>query len=318
MKLASYYYKGLQTGAVVGDRVWNLRKAAELYLLEVEGEPDAAAVAAEIAPADMKALMRRNHGQMAQLRQAVGRLAGDSGRLAWLEQQEVVTDLKAVKLLPPVLKPSKIACIGDAFISHVEEVPDEQIPPDVKVSFFKTPSALIPTGEPLRYPKDSNKWDYECELAIVIGKTCHHITPEEAPEYIFGYTIMHDASNRDVPPILGGLVSPKGKSADTLAPMGPWIATPDELPEGPNRVQLRCLVNGEVRQDSNTEVLLWTIERMVAKCASFMRLLPGDIITTSTPGGAGLGSGRYLKTGDVVRMGCDPIGYLENPVGEPQ
>lgn len=322
MQLVSYYDGNLKTGAVVDDQVWDLRRVVALQLLEVHREPDADALASAAVPADMGALIARGDPSE-QLAPALDRLLSDPQRAEWCRAQRLVVDLAGVRLLPPILRPSKIVMIGNSYRDHIENVRKAkgedvaEIPPDVKVSFFKTSSALTAPGDPVRYPDDTNDWDFEGEFCIVIGRTCTDVSIDRADDYIFGYTALNDASVRDVPQSLGGLTSPKAKSADTLAPLGPWIVTRDGLAGDPNNLAVKVWVNDELRQDSNTSQLIWPVQEMVSATSRFMTLYPGDIIATGASAGVGLETGRYLNVGDRVRIAIEGLGVLENPVGPP-
>lgn len=325
MQLVSYYSDGLRIGAVIGEDVWDLRRAFELHLVEVDLNPRADVAAQAAVPADMSEFIAL-HPDGGEVEGALTRLAEDASRRGWYEREGIVRKLSDVKLLPPILRPSKIVMIGNSYRDHIENVAKAKgeaaaqavVPPDVKVSFFKTSSALTASGDPVRYPADTSQWDFEGEFCIVIGRTCRQVTPEEADDYIFGYTALNDASVRDIPQSMGGLTSPKAKSSDTLAPLGPWIVTRRALSVDPNALAVKVWVNGELRQDSNTSQLLWPIQRIVSATSKFLTLYPGDIVATGASAGVGLETGRYLSVGDVVRIEMEGLGVLENPVGDPR
>jgi 2-keto-4-pentenoate hydratase/2-oxohepta-3-ene-1,7-dioic acid hydratase in catechol pathway len=325
LELITFYYNGLRVGVLQGDEVWDLRRAYELHLVEVDLSPRAEALAAASVPVDMSEFIAL-HPDPTEFQGVIDRLSADSSRKAWFQAQGLVRPISDVRLLPPVLRPSKVVMIGNSYRDHIENVARAKgeaaaqatVPPDVKVSFFKTASALVASGDPVRYPADTDQWDFEGEFAIVIGRTCSGASEDEAEACIFGFTALNDASVRDVPQSLGGLTSPKAKSADTLAPLGPSIVTRGTLGKDPNSLGVRVLVNGEVRQDSNTSQLLWPINRIVAATSKFLTLYPGDIIATGASAGVGLESGRYLAEGDVVRIEIEGLGVLENSVGSPK
>ena len=325
LELITYYHKGLRVGVLRGEDVWDLRRAYDLHLIEVDHSPRAEALAAASVPADMAEFIAL-HPDPSGFEPVVARVAADASRKAWFQGQGLVRNINDVRLLPPVLRPSKIVMIGNSYRDHIENVARAKgeaaaqatVPPDVKVSFLKTASALVASGDPVRYPGDTGQWDFEGEFAIVIGRSCSGANEDEAETCIFGFTALNDASVRDVPQSLGGLTSPKAKSADTLAPLGPSIVTRGSLGKDPNKLGVRVLVNGEVRQDSNTSKLLWPINRIVAATSKFLTLYPGDIISTGASAGVGLESGRYLSEGDVVRIEIEGLSVLENPVGPPK
>ncbi|MBI4279677.1 MAG: fumarylacetoacetate hydrolase family protein [Armatimonadetes bacterium] len=317
MKLASYYSQGLRIGAVVDSRIWDLRRVYELYLLEEEGDPAAEEVARASVPSDMARFIQHHHGCLEGIQRALAwatQGTEDRARAEWFCAQSLVSELSSVRLLAPILRPGKIVCTGNAYMDHIQESPTAELPPEVKVSFLKASSGVVGPGATMHYPGDSTKWDFENELVIVIGRACRQVTEQEAYGYIFGYSIMNDGSNREVPAVLGGLTSPKGKSGDSLAPLGPWIVTREEIPD-PQRLALRTWVNGELRQNASTAALLWSIPRIVHITSTVLSLYPGDVISTGTPAGTGYGTGKYLKPGDVVRCEIEGIGVLENRVG---
>ena len=212
-----------------------------------------------------------------------------------------------VRLGPPVAKPSKIVCIGLNYIDHAEEgnmkVPDEPI------LFFKSATAIVGPDDDLMIPKNSTKTDWEVELAIVIGKRASYIEETEAGNYIAGYVLHNDYSERQFQLERGGQWV-KGKSCDTFAPLGPWVATPDEFTDI-NNLRLWLKVNGEMRQNGNTANMIFKVPYLVSYVSQFMTLLPGDIITTGTPAGVGLGMKPepvYLKPGDIIELGIDGLG----------
>ena len=218
---------------------------------------------------------------------------------------------------PPILRPSKIANVGNSYRDHILATAEAHgvsadTPPSVKVSFLTASSAVSTGGAEIRYPANSAQWDYEGELGIVIGESCLAANREVAGRSIFGYTIFNDACIRDVPAVLGGWLCPQAKSSDTFAPMGPWIVTAEELGDAVNDLRIRVWVNEEIRQDASTSSLLWPVDEMVANISSFMQLYPGDVIATGSPAGVGLETGKYLRSGDKVRIEVEGIGVLEN------
>jgi 2,4-diketo-3-deoxy-L-fuconate hydrolase len=211
------------------------------------------------------------------------------------------------RLGPPVCRPSKIVCIGLNFRDHAAESGMEL--PKEPVIFFKASSLVVGPNDPLVIPRNSRKVDWEVELAVVVGARAKYVTPEAAPRHIAGYVLHNDYSEREFQLERGGQWV-KGKSADTFAPLGPFLATPDEIPD-PGALGMWLTVNGERRQNSSTSNMVFDVAHLVSYVSQFMTLLPGDVISTGTPAGVGLGikpSPVYLKAGDVVALGIDRLG----------
>lgn len=206
----------------------------------------------------------------------------------------------------PVARPSKILCIGLNYAKHAKEtnapIPNEPI------LFMKATSSVSGPNDPIIIPKDSVKTDWEVELAFVIGKKASYVDESEAMDYVAGYCLHNDVSEREFQLERGGTWD-KGKGCDTFAPLGPWMVTSDEIPD-PHNLRLWLSVNGVMMQDGNTDDLIFSIPQLVAYISRFMTLLPGDIVSTGTPAGVGLGFNPpvYLKPGDVVELGIDGLG----------
>jgi 2,4-diketo-3-deoxy-L-fuconate hydrolase len=205
-----------------------------------------------------------------------------------------------------VARPGKIVCVGLNYRDHAREtgatIPGEPI------LFAKATSSLCGPFDDLRVPPGSSKSDWEVELAVVVGRRATLVAEAEAMSYVAGYALHNDYSERHFQIERGGQWF-KGKSWDTFAPMGPWMATRDEIPD-PQNVKLWLSVNGEKLQDSNTNQMVFGVAHLVSYVSQFMTLLPGDIISTGTPAGVGLGFNppRYLKVGDVVELGAEGLG----------
>ncbi|WP_266364364.1 fumarylacetoacetate hydrolase family protein [Tellurirhabdus rosea] len=205
-----------------------------------------------------------------------------------------------------VKRPSKIVCVGLNYAKHAAEtgapVPAEPI------LFFKSTTALCGPDDNVVIPKRSEKTDWEVELAIVIGKKATYVSQDEAFDYIAGYALHNDYSERAFQLERGGQWV-KGKSADTFAPLGPFLVTKDEIPD-PNKLHLWLRVNGELLQDSNTDDMIFNVPMLVSYISQFMTLLPGDVISTGTPSGVGMGlkPPRFLQPGDVVTLGIEGLG----------
>jgi len=232
----------------------------------------------------------------------------------WLDGN--VDNLKVVKsgtrIGPPIVRPSKIVCVGLNYAKHARES-GMPIPPE-PVLFFKAPSAITGPYDDIIIPKNSTKTDWEVELAFVIGKRASYVDEPEAMDYVAGYVLHNDISEREFQLERSGQWV-KGKSADTFAPVGPFIATKDEIPD-PHNLNLWLKLNGEMMQSSNTSDLVFNIPYLVSYISRFMSLMPGDIISTGTPSGVGLGlkPQRYLKPGDVVELGIDGLGTARQNV----
>jgi len=218
----------------------------------------------------------------------------------------------STRLGPPVCRPSKIICIGLNFAKHARESGAE--PPKEPVIFFKASSAYCGPNDDLVIPRNSTKTDYEVELALVIGKEAKYVDEELALDYLAGYVLHNDYSEREFQLEMGGQWV-KGKSADTFAPVGPYLVTPDEIKDV-NNLQMWLKVNGEIRQEENTSDLIFKIPKLISYLSKFMTLLPGDIISTGTPSGVGLGMKppEYLKPGDVVELGVEGLGSSKQHV----
>lgn len=230
-------------------------------------------------------------------------------RLAdWLKTNKSTCPIvsKDVRLGSCIARPSKIVCIGLNYAKHAAESGLE--PPSEPVVFFKATSALCGPNDEVVIPRNSQKTDWEVELAVVIGQKASYVSKEDAMKHVAGYAVHNDYSERAFQLEQGGQWV-KGKSADTFAPIGPFMATRDEIPE-PNKLRLWLKVNDEMLQDSNTEDMIFDVPTLVSYLSQYMTLLPGDVISTGTPSGVGLGFNppRYLKKGDVVELGIEGLG----------
>ena len=210
------------------------------------------------------------------------------------------------RLGSPIKRPSKILCVGLNYSLHAKE---SGMPvPEVPILFMKATSSLCGPFDPILIPRNSTKTDWEVELAVVVGKKATYVSKEEAKDYVAGYVLHNDVSERDFQLHHGGQWV-KGKSADHFAPLGPYLVTKDEISD-PHNLRLWLKVNGETMQDSNTSDLVFDIPTLVSYISQYMTLLPGDVISTGTPSGVGLGlkPPRYLNPGDVVELGIDGLG----------
>ena len=211
-----------------------------------------------------------------------------------------------VRLGPPLMRPSKIVCVGLNYAEHAAEsgmdIPEEP------VLFFKATSAIVGPNDPIIIPKGSEKTDWEVELAIVVGKKASYVSEKDALNHVAGYVLHNDVSERAFQLERSGQWV-KGKSCDTFAPIGPFIATPDEIGD-PNNLNLWLTLNGEQMQNSSTSDFIFNIQHVVSYISQYMTLLPGDIISTGTPFGVGLGltPPRYLQDGDIMELGIEGLG----------
>lgn len=276
MKLATFVADGSErTGVVVGDGIVDL--------------------SGQSWPSDMIGLIS-----------AWSRVKSDVARFVAASKPHFA--LSQVHLKAPVPRPSKILAIGLNYADHIAETGRE--PPTRQVWFAKMPSAVNGPFDPVELPKVSTSVDYEAELVFIVGRRCRHVPKEKAAEIVFGYCAGNDVSARD-----WQYASPQwilGKSFDTHAPFGPYIVTSDELGD-PHGLGIRCRVNGETRQDSNTRELVFNVYDQIAHLTQVMTLEPGDVIFTGTPGGVGaaMKPPSFLKSGDVVRVEIDRIGAIE-------
>lgn len=206
----------------------------------------------------------------------------------------------------PIARPSKILCIGLNYAKHAKET-GAAIPTE-PILFMKSTSSLTGPFDNIIIPKNSEKTDWEVELGVVIGKKASYVSEEEAMDYVAGYVLHNDVSERAFQLERGGTWD-KGKGCDSFAPLGPWLVTKDEIPN-PHQLRLWLSLNGKMMQDSNTDDLIFNIPQLISYSSQFMTLLPGDVISTGTPAGVGLGFNPniYLKPGDVVELGIDGLG----------
>jgi len=301
MKLASYYRQAEPSfGVVVGNRVFDVP----------QHWPD--------GPRNLLEVLRIGPEAIGRIR----RLLGDSSAQT--------LELADVSLRAPIPDPPKLLGLAVNYVEHHRECNRGQDLPDnprrhtSPRPFLMPGTAVADPGAQIPWPAYSRQIDYEVELAVVIGRECHEMTPEQAAEAIAGYTIANDISARSVTHAQGRAVRPKddffdwlhGKGADGFCPMGPWMVTADEIGD-PMNLCIQCRVNGELRQDANTRMMIFNVWELVAFCGRLMTLLPGDIIATGTPSGVGMASGRLLAGGDVIACRIEKIGELVNTLGPP-
>jgi 2-keto-4-pentenoate hydratase/2-oxohepta-3-ene-1,7-dioic acid hydratase in catechol pathway len=271
----------LTTAVVTGDEVVDL------------------SIAAPGVPSEMSALLAAGPGALARVAEVA---SGEQGR----------GPLDLTALAAPVQRPGKFLAVGLNYADHVAE--SGAATPDYPTVFAKTSSCITGPYDDVLRPAISDALDYEGELGFVIGTRCRHVSRDRAHEVIAGYTIVDDLSVRDIQHRSGQWTL--GKSFDTHGPIGPWIVTGDEL--DPHSLAIRTLVNGEVRQSSNTSNLIFDCFSQVEVISGICTLEPGDVIATGTPGGVGMALGKMLVPGDVVRVEIEGIGAIENRVVQEQ
>jgi 2-keto-4-pentenoate hydratase/2-oxohepta-3-ene-1,7-dioic acid hydratase in catechol pathway len=214
-------------------------------------------------------------------------------------------------LLTPIPDPSKIICLAFNYYDHARDA--GLTPSDEPVIFIKPRTTLNHPFNDVKCPCFVQRLDYEAELAVIIGKNTKNIEPEKAADYIFGYTILHDVSARDIQ--FKDKQFTRGKSMDTFAPCGPWITTKDEISD-PQNLQIVTKVNGETRQNSSSSKMVISIEKIISSLSKVMTLESGDIISTGTPAGVAMSmkEPKYLKDGDVVEITIQNLGTIRNRI----
>ena len=232
----------------------------------------------------------------------------------WLNENESSAPRldDSIRLGSPIARPSKIICIGLNFKDHAAESGFDA--PEEPLIFGKATSAICGPYDNIIIPRGSEQTDWEVELGVVIGKKTSYVDQDQALDHVGGYVLHNDVSERAFQKDRGGQWI-KGKSADTFAPMGPFMATPDEI-DNISNMRMWLNVNGENMQDGNTSNLIFSVDHVVSYLSQFMTLLPGDVISTGTPAGVGMGMNpeKYLKPGDVVELGIDGLGSSKQNV----
>ncbi len=305
MKLVRFSTNGTspRLGLLVGDQIHDLRGTYE-RLLEQRGVVRSAELAATLFSGSARAFLQAGDvalNAVSQMEEAV-----KARRLAWVSHPRA-----AARLLAPIHDPEKLICIGLNYKDHAEEA-KAQIPKEPPI-FAKWANAIVDPGEPILRPRGCEKLDYEVELGVVIGRPCRYVSPEQALDHVFGYTIVHDVSARDFQFVTTQWMA--GKIPDTFAPIGPWIADRSEIPD-PHALDLRTWVNGALLQNGNTSNLIFDVRALVSYLSRLITLAPGDVIATGTPAGVGFVRKPpvFLQPGDTVRMEITGLGILENPV----
>ncbi len=216
------------------------------------------------------------------------------------------------RLGPPVKGIGKILAIGLNYRSHAEET--GSTPRSEPLLFSKAITALSGPNDPIMIPKGSTQTDWEAELAVIIGSVTRYVGEAEALDHVAGYTIINDVSERTFQRERGGQFI-KGKSADTFAPLGPWLVTRDEIPD-PQKLAIRLDLNGRTRQDATTADMIFRVAYLISHVSQFMTLMPGDVLATGTPAGVGLGCKppEFLKPGDVLELSIEGLGHQRQDV----
>jgi 2,4-diketo-3-deoxy-L-fuconate hydrolase len=233
--------------------------------------------------------------------------------LAKLDSKKLPLVKGRPRLGPCVATPSKFVAIGLNFTDHAKETGSPI--PEYPVVFYKAPSCIVGPNDNVMLPKDSSQVDWEVELAIVIGRTARYVAVRDALKHVAGYCIVNDVSERDFQLKKSASQWSKGKGCDTFGPMGPWLVTTDEVRD-PQNLDMWLDVNGERRQTGNTRTMIFGVAAVVADVSKYMTLLPGDVITTGTPPGVGLGMKppQWLKAGDTMALGIAGLGEQKQKV----
>ncbi|WP_301172119.1 fumarylacetoacetate hydrolase family protein [Brevibacillus nitrificans] len=307
MRFVHFRYEGqVRLGAVEEEHVIDLNLAYESYL-EAGGKLRAKQIAEAFVPSEMIGFLQGGQESLALAKEAVA-FAKEKGAAS---DKRLVYPLSDVKLEAPVKNPGKMICVGHNYREHILEMKREI--PEYPVVFAKFSNTVIGPQDDIPFYPISEQLDYEAEFAFVIGKPARNVSQTEALDYVAGYTIVNDVTYRDIQ--RRTIQWLQGKTVEGTAPMGPWMVSADEL-GNPAGLEVVLKVNGEVRQRSNTENLVFSVPFLVEYLSGLMTLEPGDVILTGTPGGVGdaMKPAIYLKDGDVVKIEIDRIGSLENKV----
>jgi 2-keto-4-pentenoate hydratase/2-oxohepta-3-ene-1,7-dioic acid hydratase in catechol pathway len=299
MKLVRFSTNGQspRVGVLQGDRIADLQASLAASLAS-RGVVRAQDIAATLVPTSTRAFLEGG--------------AATQDAIASITEW-VTVPAAGARLHAPIADPGKFICIGLNYRDHAEET-GNAIPKEPPI-FAKWPNAIIDPGEPILRPRGSKALDWEVELGVVIGRPARHVPREQALDYVWGYTIINDASARDFQMLTSQWMA--GKIFETAAPVGPYIADRTEVPD-PHTLSLQTFVNGKPMQNGNTKTFIFDVRYLVSYLSGLLTLMPGDLIATGTPPGVGLGMKPpvYLNPGDVVRMEITGLGTLENTVKE--
>jgi acylpyruvate hydrolase len=299
-----------------GGNVASLQICLGKYFVDVEGIERGEEIAAALIPDDMKEFIRGGMRSLEAARVALEYAGRKELELTGLGM--VVSEAK-ISYLPPVPNPGKIICPGMNFLEHAREVDPGTALPEFPMGFIKVPSALVGNKRPVVVKSGVELVDYEVEMALVIGKKAKDVPEEKALDYVWGYSVFNDVSARAIQMkemAKGVLLA--GKNYDTFAPMGPYLVTRDEV-ANPGNLALSMKVNGKVRQQSNTDHMIFGVPKLISYWSGVMTLEPGDVIATGTPGGVAIAmkpdpTPFYLKPGDIMEAEVEGLGILANAV----
>ncbi len=323
MRLVTYQHKGQsRAGAQLDEQVVDLNRAYHAAL-QHSGNEDELAVADARVPIDMIGLLKGGDTSLRAAGQAIafvrsqleGQESPTINRADAINrvptQQGIVYTIDRVSLLPPVLRPGKVICMGLNYRDHAAEA--GMAVPEYPVLFHKVAGSLVGHNQPIVIPRISSQIDYEGELAIIIGRRGKYIAEDEAYSYVAGYTVANDVSARDLQFRTSQWTT--GKMLDTFGPLGPALVTRDEVPD-PHILFIKTTLNGHVLQDGNTADMIFRVPFIIKYISEIVTLEPGDVIMTGTP--AGIGNTRspqvFMKPGDTVTVEIGHLGKLTNPV----
>jgi len=312
LKVATFRHSGQKSlGIVLGDKIIDLN-ATRILMRKHRNQPR------ETIPIlDMKSFLARGPAAVRIARQVEAWVKGqvEGNDRVPAAAGRILLDLPKVRLLAPLFDPPKVLCLARNYVSHAREVAGDTPLPTSLLIFMKPRTAITGPGEAVVIPESCQKLDHEVELAVVIGKRGRYIPLERAMDHVAGYTIFNDISDREY------IVQKETqrvnwffmKAQDTFAPLGPYIVLKDEIKD-PHSLRLRLWVNGELRQDSSGEDMIFKIPEIIVQISRFVTLEPGDIIATGTPTGTSFSTKQYLKGGDVVECEIEGIGTLKNSI----
>lgn len=308
MKLVSYRLKNNESyriGCIENEQIYDLQEIYRQYLL-ANRKYDQLKEIDEWLPVEPSQFFAKGHVAIERAKKAYKYIRQTKNSVASCQRKEVI-------LGAPQPNPGKIICVGRNYVEHAQEMKGDI--PDHPVLFAKFPNALIGPEDAIEKTPLTEKLDYEVELVVVIGKRANRVKREDAYGFVAGYTIGNDTTARDLQKRTPQWL--QGKSIDRTTPIGPWIVTKDEMTH-PDQLTVRTYVNGEKRQDSNTEKFIFDIPYLIEFISHLMTLDPGDIILTGTPEGvaAGMDEPKFLQVGDTVTLEIEQIGTLENKVIE--